>query len=329
MPQLASAVWLPKLLLLLLFWLPGCVPLRGPSTVKGAVGESLSVQCQYEEKYKSNAKYWCRGSLLLCTRIVKTRPGKEARNGRVSIRDHPANLTFTVTLENLSLEDTGTYKCGVDVPFINGSLGIDHSSWKIDSSWGIDDSFKVEVSVVQLREPIPGTLPVPTSLATSLTTSLTTEGPTQGSVKEHHEHPRPPSLSLPVLLSVLALLLFLLVGTSLLAWRMFQKHQFKADKHLEVSQNLRQAAEQSESQYVNLQLHTLSLREEPAPPRQVEVEYSTVGFPQEELHYASMAFDSERQDSHTNRNSPRPPQNTEAEYSEVRKPREGLSDPHL
>lgn len=40
--------------------------------------------------------------------------------------------------------------------------------------------------------------------------------------------------------------------------------------------DLLQAAEQSESQYVNLQLHTLSLREEPAPPRQVEVEYSTV-----------------------------------------------------
>ncbi|KAM7334548.1 hypothetical protein ACRRTK_007868 [Alexandromys fortis] len=315
MPQLTSAVWLPKILLLLLFWLPGCVPLQGPSTVTGAVGESLSVRCQYEEKYKSNAKYWCKHSLLLCKQIVKTRPEKEARNGRVSIRDHPATLTFTVTMENLTLEDAGTYKCGVDVRFINGSL------WDIDLSLGIDDSFKVEVFVVQLPAPTQGILPVPTSPATSLITSLTTEGPTRGSVKEHHEHPGPPSMSLPVLLSVLALLLFLLVGTSLLAWRMFQKRQFKADKHPEVSQNLRQAAEQSESQYVNLQLHTLSLREEPAPPRQVEVEYSTVRFPQEELHYASMAFDSERQDSHTNGNSPRPPQNTEAEYSEVRKPK--------
>ncbi|XP_049996122.1 CMRF35-like molecule 8 [Alexandromys fortis] len=312
MPQLTSAVWLPKILLLLLFWLPGCVPLQGPSTMTGAVGESLSVRCQYEEKYKSNDKYWCRRSLLpLCNQIVKTRPGKEARNGRVSIRDHPANLTFMVTMENLTWEDAGTYNCRVDVPFMNGSL------------LGIDDSFKVVVSVVLNKHPAPtqGILPVPTSPATSLITSLTTEGPTRGSVKEHHEHPGSLSMSLPVLLSVLALLLFLLVGTALLAWRMFQKHQFKADKHPEVSQNLRQAAEQSESQYVNLQLHTLSLREEQAPPRQVEVEYSTVRFPQEELHYASMAFDSERQDSHTNGNSPRPPQNTEAEYSEVRKPK--------
>lgn len=37
-----------------------------------------------------------------------------------------------------------------------------------------------------------------------------------------------------------------------------------------------QAAEQSEPQYANLQLHTWSLQEEPMPPRQVEVEYSTV-----------------------------------------------------
>ncbi|CAO2646001.1 CMRF35-like molecule 8, partial [Lemmus lemmus] len=284
---------------------PGCVPLRGPSTVTGAVGESLSVRCQYDEKYKSNNKYWCRGtSLLRCKDIVKTRGSEEARNGRVSIRDHPANLTFTVTMENLTREDAGTYRCGVDIPLI-------------DRSFGIDDSFKVVVSVISSQ--LPGKSP---NEHYSIITSLTTEGPTQGSMmKEHHEHPRPPGLSLPVLLSVLALLLFLLVGTSLLAWRMFQKHQVKADKHSEVSQNLRQAAEQSESQYVNLQLHTLSLREEPAPPRQVEVEYSTVRFPQEELHYASMAFDSERQDSHTNGNSPRPPQNPEAVYSEVQKPK--------
>lgn len=313
MSQLASAVWLPKLLLLLLFWLPGCVPLHGPSTVAGTVGESLSVRCQYGEKYKSHNKYWCRVSLLLlqCNDIVKTRGSNEDRSGRVSIRDHPATLTFTVTLENLTQEDAGTYKCGVDIPFLNGSL------------FGIDDSFKVVVSVVpsQQPEPIPGTLLVPTTPATSLITSLTTEGPTRGSVQEYHEHSGSSGFSPLVLLSVLALLLFLLVGTSLLAWRMFQKRQVKADKHPELSQNLRQAAEQSESQYVNLQLHTLSLREEPAPPRQVEVEYSTVELPQKELHYASIAFDSERQESHTNGNSPRLPLNTQAEYSEVRKPK--------
>ncbi|KAK7796063.1 hypothetical protein U0070_005786 [Myodes glareolus] len=305
MSRLASAVWLPKLLLLLLFWLPGCVPLRGPSTVTGAVGESLSVRCQYEEKYKSHNKYWCRVSFLLqCNHIVMTRGSTEARSGRVSIRDHPATLTFTVTLENLTREDAGTYKCGVDIRFMNGSF------------FGIDDSFKVVVSVFpsQQPEPIPGTLLVPTSLDTSLITSLTTEGPTRGSVQEHHEHSGSSGLRC---FSSASLAATSCPCALLQAWALAGE----ADKHPELSQNLRQAAEQSESQYVNLQLHTLSLREEPAPPRQVEVEYSTVGVPEKELHYASMAFDSERQESHTNGNSPRLPLNTQAVYTEVRKPK--------
>lgn len=155
-------------------------------------------------------------------------------------------------------------------------------------------------------------------------------------MKGHDEDPESKGLSLWVLLIVLALLLFLLVGTSLLAWRMFRKHQIKADKHPELSQNLRQArellqeaAEESESQYVNLQLHTLPLREEPALPSQVEVEYSTVTFPQKELHYTSVVFDSQSQDSSANGTSPWSSQNQEAEYSEVRKPREGLAHSHL
>uniref|UniRef100_A0A8C8SZL5 CD300A molecule n=1 Tax=Peromyscus maniculatus bairdii TaxID=230844 RepID=A0A8C8SZL5_PERMB len=311
MTQLASALWRPTLLLLL-FWLPDCVPLHGPSEVTGTVGESLSVRCQYEEKYKSNNKYWCRGSLLLsCKEIVRTRASKEAGNGRVSIRDHPANLTFTVTLENLTLEDAGTYKCAVDRRLFDDSLGI-------------DDSFKVVVSVV------PGKHSEPAPRTPTMPTSLTTKCSTQGSImKGHDEDPESKGLSLWVLLIVLALLLFLLVGTSLLAWRMFRKHQIKADKHPELSQNLRQAAEESESQYVNLQLHTLPLREEPALPSQVEVEYSTVTFPQKELHYTSVVFDSQSQDSSANGTSPWSSQNQEAEYSEVRKPREGLAHSHL
>ena len=48
----------------------------------------------------------------------------------MSIRDHPAHLTFTVTLESLREEDAGTYWCGIDVPFQT------------------DITFQVEVSVI-------------------------------------------------------------------------------------------------------------------------------------------------------------------------------------
>ncbi|XP_075846497.1 CMRF35-like molecule 3 [Microtus pennsylvanicus] len=167
-------VWLPSTLLLL--QVPGCVPVRGPSTVTGAVGESLSVRCQYEEKYRSNVKYWCRDSLQQCNMIVRTRGSKEARSGRVSIRDHPANLTFTVTLENLTLEDEGTYRCGVDIPFIHVYW------WEADYSLGMDDSFRVVVFMVpgSAPEDKTNTLGSPTSSPVHTQPSVTTEDTTPG-----------------------------------------------------------------------------------------------------------------------------------------------------
>ncbi|XP_070630237.1 CMRF35-like molecule 6 isoform X3 [Bos indicus] len=47
--------------------------------------------------------------------VETTESEREVRRGHVSIRDHPASLTFTVTLENLREEDAGTYWCGIDV----------------------------------------------------------------------------------------------------------------------------------------------------------------------------------------------------------------------
>ncbi|XP_050620398.1 CMRF35-like molecule 6 [Macaca thibetana thibetana] len=117
----AWASWRPSALLLLL--VPGCFALRGfalrgPSTVDGPVGGSLSVQCWYEEEHKTLNKYWCRPPLVLqCDKIVETKGPAGEMNGRVSIRDSPENLSFTVTLENLTEEDTGTYWCGVDTPW--------------------------------------------------------------------------------------------------------------------------------------------------------------------------------------------------------------------
>ncbi|XP_023067667.2 CMRF35-like molecule 6 isoform X1 [Piliocolobus tephrosceles] len=113
----AWASWRPSALLLLL--VPGCFPLRGPGTVYGPVGGSLSVQCSYEEEHKTLNKYWCRPPRLLrCDKIVETKEPAGKMNGRVSIRDSPKNLSFTVTLESLTEEDAGTYWCGVNTPWL-------------------------------------------------------------------------------------------------------------------------------------------------------------------------------------------------------------------
>ncbi|XP_008579896.1 PREDICTED: CMRF35-like molecule 6 [Galeopterus variegatus] len=142
------AAWPPSVLLLLR--IPGCFSLSGPSTMNSTVGGSLSVQCRYEEEYRTLNKLWCRKPLiLLCDKIVETKkPEREVRSGRVSIRDHPAKLTFTVTVRNLTVEDTGTYWCGVETPWLDGKR---------------DPVFQVEVSVF----PAPVTASSPGSSAST------------------------------------------------------------------------------------------------------------------------------------------------------------------
>ncbi|PNI32536.1 CD300A isoform 1 [Pan troglodytes] len=298
-------MWLPWALLLL--WVPGCFAPSDRRTVAGPVGGSLRVQCRYEEAHRTLNKYWCRPpQIFLCDKIVETKGSARKRNGRVSIRDSPANLSFTVTLENLTEEDAGTYWCGVDTP------------WLRDFH---DPVVEVEVSVFPAS-----TSMTPASITAAKTSTITTAFPPvssttlfavgathSASIQEENEEVV--NSQLPLLLSLLALLLLLLVGASLLAWRMFQKW-IKAGDHSELSQNPKQAAKQSELHYANLELLMRPLQEKPAPPREVEVEYSTVASPREELHYASVVFD-----SNTNRIAAQRPREEEqdSDYSVIRK----------
>ncbi|XP_053749371.1 CMRF35-like molecule 8 isoform X5 [Panthera pardus] len=114
-----QAVWLP--LALLLLWVPGCSSISGPTSMTGTLGSSLSVQCSYEEQLREHFKYWCKKPCFW--KILETKQSsKEVRDGRVSIRDYPANLTFIVTLENLTEDDAGTYRCGIDTSWLGGYL---------------------------------------------------------------------------------------------------------------------------------------------------------------------------------------------------------------
>ncbi|XP_023569802.1 CMRF35-like molecule 8 isoform X1 [Octodon degus] len=300
---------------LLLLWLPGCFLLSDPSTVTGTVGGSLSVQCWYEEHYKTYAKYWCKESFITCDKIVETDGSeREVRNGRVTIRDHPANLSFTVTLENLALQDAGSYWCAINI------------------RWQEDPVFSVTVSVLPAPE---ATSEKPTTDTIGSTSSTTTEVPaasftrpwrtTHTSSSQENQQDVQAS-RLPVLLSILGILLLLLGGLSLLTWRILQK-QHKGGERPRQGRNPRQAAEQCEPHYANLQLHTWSLQEEPTTPRQVEVEYSTVANTREDLHYSSVVFESQKPGSNANGVSVQRPQEEEPEYSVVKKPENHLPSP--
>ncbi|CAI9163875.1 unnamed protein product [Rangifer tarandus platyrhynchus] len=286
MAQPHRATWLPPALLLL--WVPGCLSLSGPSNVTGIVGGSLSVECRYQEKFKKNSKFWCKSPCLWNT-VETGGSDREVRKGRVSIRDHPANLTFTVTLESLREEDAGTYGCGIAVSL----------------SW--DPTLEVKVSVTQAPSASPtprSTRPAVTAKTSTITTkvstvsftTLATKGATHSTSSPQEEQEPTQSWRLHALLISLVLLLLLLGGVSLLAWRMVQR-RVKAGEKPEPPQSRSQAAEQTEPCYANLELQTRPLSGKPVQPTQVEVEYSTVGPPSDNLHYTSVVFDSQSQDS--------------------------------
>ncbi|XP_029785097.1 CMRF35-like molecule 2 [Suricata suricatta] len=122
-----GTMWLSPALLFLCY--SGSLSLTGPTSVTGTLGGSLSVQCQYEKEYQGYKKYWCRGqSESTCDKIVETNvEEKEEKSGRVSIRDHADSLTFTVTMENLTADDTGSYWCRIQNIWLLDILSYDPS----------------------------------------------------------------------------------------------------------------------------------------------------------------------------------------------------------
>ncbi|XP_039715411.1 CMRF35-like molecule 1 isoform X2 [Pteropus medius] len=77
---------------------------------------SLTVPCRYDPEWKTHRKWWCRGAAWSSCKILVQTTGseREVRKGRVSIMDSQGNFTFTVTMEELRLDDADTYWCGIE-----------------------------------------------------------------------------------------------------------------------------------------------------------------------------------------------------------------------
>uniref|UniRef100_A0A668A0P9 Immunoglobulin V-set domain-containing protein n=1 Tax=Myripristis murdjan TaxID=586833 RepID=A0A668A0P9_9TELE len=88
-------------------------------------GRSLSLRCEYPDSLRSNAKYFCRiDNTVFCQQLIKTaKHDQRVRDGRFSLFDNSTGRVFIVTMDRLTLGDSGFYNCGVDI-----SLGRDHLS---------------------------------------------------------------------------------------------------------------------------------------------------------------------------------------------------------
>uniref|UniRef100_A0A3B3S5Q5 Ig-like domain-containing protein n=1 Tax=Paramormyrops kingsleyae TaxID=1676925 RepID=A0A3B3S5Q5_9TELE len=82
-------------------------------TVANEMHRSVTIPCFYEDRYKTQVKYWCKGSdWSSCTIIVRTDSPKIT--GEASIRDDPDQRVFIVTMNNLTAGDSGCYWCRVE-----------------------------------------------------------------------------------------------------------------------------------------------------------------------------------------------------------------------
>ncbi|XP_072502770.1 CMRF35-like molecule 9 isoform X5 [Notamacropus eugenii] len=107
---------------LLLLWgwiiIPGYGAIVGPKEITRQEGSSLFVQCSYDDKYQENKKYWCKYKRIFfsrCATVISTDAGKEKTDGKVSIKDDPQHLTFTVVIREVTLNDAGKYQCGISI----------------------------------------------------------------------------------------------------------------------------------------------------------------------------------------------------------------------
>ncbi|KAF5892250.1 polymeric immunoglobulin receptor-like isoform X10, partial [Clarias magur] len=78
-------------------------------------GGGVLIKCKYHTVYTQNNKYFCKGSTPRCSDQIKAKvKNKWINKGRFSLYNHTESLEFWVMIRELTVEDTGTYHCGVN-----------------------------------------------------------------------------------------------------------------------------------------------------------------------------------------------------------------------
>ncbi|XP_026138247.1 polymeric immunoglobulin receptor-like [Carassius auratus] len=83
------------------------------SRVPGFTGQHLNISCHYESELKNDVKFICKGSDPSVCEKSAIRASSEIKSyGRVSLSDNESAGVFTVTITDLTEEDSGIYWCG-------------------------------------------------------------------------------------------------------------------------------------------------------------------------------------------------------------------------
>uniref|UniRef100_A0A4W4F1J6 Ig-like domain-containing protein n=1 Tax=Electrophorus electricus TaxID=8005 RepID=A0A4W4F1J6_ELEEL len=94
------------------------ISVTGDSTneVTAYSGGGIRIKCKYDDGHETNKKYFCKGESTPCADQIKTGAKHTwVHEGRFSVHDNTSAKVFWVVMRNLTVEDSGTYQCGVDI----------------------------------------------------------------------------------------------------------------------------------------------------------------------------------------------------------------------
>ncbi|KAK3557526.1 hypothetical protein QTP70_028491, partial [Hemibagrus guttatus] len=87
--------------------------------VTGYSGGGVLIKCEYDAEYTENIKYFCKGSWPDCSYKIKTEAKNKWENsGNFAMFDDTRSEEFWVMIRELTVQDSGTYQCGVDLPSV-------------------------------------------------------------------------------------------------------------------------------------------------------------------------------------------------------------------
>ncbi|XP_073764037.1 polymeric immunoglobulin receptor-like isoform X2 [Danio rerio] len=85
-------------------------------SVTGYSGGGVTITCKYDEGYETYVKYFCKGQWSECTDRIRTGTKDTwVQSGRFSLYDDTTAAVFTVTIRDLTEEDSDMYYCGTDI----------------------------------------------------------------------------------------------------------------------------------------------------------------------------------------------------------------------
>ncbi|XP_062388747.1 polymeric immunoglobulin receptor-like [Sardina pilchardus] len=91
----------------------------------GYEGGEVTFKCTYAQGFQTKAKYFYKKDSASPNTLIETDIGQTSQvKGRVSLRDHTNARVFTVTLQKLTVQDSGKYSCGMK----RGRMEPDHLS---------------------------------------------------------------------------------------------------------------------------------------------------------------------------------------------------------